>query len=63
MAGIDIDDSYGCSVGREACGDRTSNAAPGTCDDGHLAIQPEILRIAARGVQREIPRFQGIKSS
>ena len=63
MARIDIDDSNRRSVGREAPGDRLSDAAPSTRDDGHLAIQPKILRITARGVQREIPRFQGIKSS
>ena len=63
MAGIDIDDPNRSTVGREACGDRLSDAAPGTRDDAHFAIQPKILRITARGVQREIPRFQGIKSS
>ena len=63
MARIDIDDSNRRSVGREAPGDRLSDAAPGARDYGHLAIQPKIPRITARGVQREIPRFQGIKSS
>jgi hypothetical protein len=60
---VDIRDSNRSSVRREAERNGLSNAAAAARNDGHFAIQPEIAGAAACALQREIPRFQGIKSS
>jgi hypothetical protein len=60
---VDVRDSNRGAVGRETRGNGLPNAAAATRNDGYFAIQTEISGPAACAVQREIPRFQGIKSS
>lgn len=60
---VDVRNSNRGAVGRETRGNGLPNAAAAARNDGYFAIQTEISDPAACAVQREIPRFQGIKSS
>jgi hypothetical protein len=59
---IDIEDAERGSVGGELARDRAANPAASAGNNGNSAVEPEGAGIAGWRVQREMPRFQGMKS-
>jgi len=59
---VDIEDAERGSMGSEFAGDGAADAAATAGDDGNSAIEAECGGISGWRVQRETPRFQGMKS-
>jgi hypothetical protein len=49
-------------MGREVPRDRPANPTAATGNHGHSAVESELSLIVCLTIQRETPRFQGMKS-
>jgi hypothetical protein len=59
---VDVRDANRGSMPSEPARDRAANSAATARDDGYSAVEPEFELITCLRIQRETPRFQGMKS-